>query len=94
VPRLGALESELFVDDTRFNQRAKLRPDPTGKALFVQEISRAERLSDAALKKSAGDANALFVKSLTSGLRAGDPRGTASALSGQRALHARTEPHR
>lgn len=25
--RLGALESELFVDDARFRERAKLRPD-------------------------------------------------------------------
>ena len=70
LARLGALESELFVDDTRFKERAKLRPDPAKKALFVQEIAQAERLADAALQKSATDPNALFVKSLTSGLRA------------------------
>jgi len=70
LARLGALESELFVDDTRFIQRAKLRPDAAKKALFVQEISQADRLADAALQKTGADPNALFVKSLTFGLRA------------------------
>jgi len=70
LARLGALESELFVDDTRFEERAKLRPDPVKKALFVQEVAQADRLADAALQKSGADPNALFVKSLTFGLRA------------------------
>jgi hypothetical protein len=70
LARLGALESELFVDDTRFKDRAKLRPDPARNALFVQEIAQAERLADAALQRSGADSNALFVKSLTLGLRA------------------------
>jgi hypothetical protein len=70
LARLGALESELFVDDSRFKGRAKLRPDPAKKALFVQEIARAVRLADAALQKSGADPNALFAKALTFGLRA------------------------
>jgi hypothetical protein len=70
LARLGALESELFVDDSRFKDRAKLRPDPARKALFVQEIAQADRLADAALQRSGVDANALFVKSMTLGLRA------------------------
>ena len=70
LARLGALESELFVDDSHFKERAKLRPDPARKALFVQEIAQAERLADAALQKSGADSDALFVKSLTLGLRA------------------------
>src|SRR3984957_13803992 len=70
LARLGALESELFVDDSRFKDRAKLQPDPARKALFVQEIAQAERLADAALQRSGADSNALFVKSLTLGLRA------------------------
>ena len=70
LARLGALESELFVDDSRFKGRAKLRPDPATKALFVQEIAQAGRLADAALQRSGADPNALFVKSLTFGLRA------------------------
>jgi hypothetical protein len=70
LARLGALESELFVDDSRFKDREKLRPDPARKALFLQEIAQADRLADAALQKSGADSNALFVKSLTLGLRA------------------------
>jgi hypothetical protein len=70
LARLGALESELFVDDSRFRDRAKLRPDPDRKTLFVQEIAQADRLADAALQRSGADSNALFVKSLTLGLRA------------------------
>jgi hypothetical protein len=70
LARLGALESELFVDDSRFKDRAKLRPDPASKALFGQEIAQADRLADAALQRSGADSNALFVKSLTFGLRA------------------------
>jgi hypothetical protein len=70
LARLGALESELFVDDSRFRERAKLRPDPVKKVLFDREVARAERLAYTALQKSAADPNALFVKSLTFGLRA------------------------
>ena len=70
LARLGALESELFVDDSRFKDRAKLRPDPARKALFVHEIAQADRLADAALQRSGADSDALFVKSLTLGLRA------------------------
>jgi hypothetical protein len=70
LARLGALESELFVDDSRFKERAKLRPDPASKALFNQETAQADRLADAALQKSGTDSNALFVKSMILGLRA------------------------
>jgi len=70
LARLGALESELFVDDSRFRDRAKLRPDPATNALFVQEIALADRLADAVLQRSGADSNALFVKSMTLGLRA------------------------
>jgi hypothetical protein len=70
LARLGALESELFVDDSRFIERAKLRPDPAKRVSFARELTQAERLADAALEKSSTDPNALFVKSLTFGLRA------------------------
>src|SRR5580658_5820472 len=70
LARLGALESELFVDDSRFKNRPKLTPDKSKGAMFVQEIAEAEHLADASLQKSAVDPNALFVKSLTLGLRA------------------------
>ena len=70
LARLGALESELFVDDARFKSRKKLLPDPEAKLRFTQQIAQADRLADSALQKSSRDANALFVKSITYGLRA------------------------
>ena len=70
LARLGALESELFVDDERYESRTKLVADPQMKANFAREIERAGYLSDAALQTSASDVNALFAKSLTFGLRA------------------------
>ena len=70
LARLGVLESELFTDDTRFQNRAKPRPDPQLKPRFDHEIERTERLADAALQAAATDPNALFAKALTFGLRA------------------------
>src|SRR5690349_20015486 len=70
LARLGALESELFVDDTRYQTRAKLVADPQIKTRFDREIERAGHLADLSLQSSATDANALFAKSLTIGLRA------------------------
>jgi hypothetical protein len=70
LARLGALESELFVDDSRFRDRAKLTPDPSRKELFLKEIAAADRLANAVLQRSDADPNALFVRSLTLGLRA------------------------
>ena len=62
LARLGALESELSADDSRFKERAKLRPDSTKKLLFGEEAARAEQLADAALQRSRNDSNALFDK--------------------------------
>ncbi len=70
LARLGTLETELFTDNSRFADRAKLHPDPALRARFNQEIERSDRLADAALRVSETDENALFAKSLTLGLRA------------------------
>jgi hypothetical protein len=70
LARLGSLEAELFVDDNRFKNRKKLDPDPKVKTSFNERIEQADRLADAALQKSDVDARALFVKTLTHGLRA------------------------
>ena len=70
LARLGALEAELFVDDSRFSNRSKLQPDANARLHFTEQIDRADRLADSALQKSSRDATALFVKSLTYGLRA------------------------
>jgi hypothetical protein len=70
LARLGALESEFFVDDTQFINRKKLAPNSDVKLHFAKQIDRADRLADSALQKSPTDAGALFAKSLTYGLRA------------------------
>jgi hypothetical protein len=70
LARLGALESELCVDDVRFAERKKLQPNGQVRSHFTQQINQADHLADATLQKSPNDAKALFVKSLTCGLRA------------------------
>jgi hypothetical protein len=70
LSRLGSLEAELFVDDNRFKNRKKLDPDARVKAFFSERIDQADRLADSTLEKSNADARALFVKTLTHGLRA------------------------
>jgi hypothetical protein len=70
LQRLGSLESALFVDDNRFKTRKILTPDAQVKTLFNERIDQADRLADSALEKSDVDARALFVKTLTHGLRA------------------------
>jgi hypothetical protein len=70
LARLGALESELFVDDALFANRKKLQPDPQIRSHFTQQINQADHLADVALQKLPNDANALFAKSLACGLRA------------------------
>jgi hypothetical protein len=68
LTRLGALESELFVDDARFAARRKLQPDEQVRLQFSQQVDKADRLADSALQNSPTDATALFVKVLTCGL--------------------------
>jgi hypothetical protein len=70
LARLDVLESEFFVDDEQFKNRKTFDPDPEMKASFTQCISDADRLADSALQRSSNDARALFVKTLTHGLRA------------------------
>jgi hypothetical protein len=70
LSRLGSLEAELFVDDDRFKNRKILEPDARAKTLFAERVDQADRLADAMLEKSTADPRALFVKTLTHGLRA------------------------
>ncbi len=70
LARLGALESELFVDDEKFIHRPTLSPDAQIKSRFLQQIDEADHLADLHLQQSDQDTTALFVKSLTYGLRA------------------------
>lgn len=70
LARLGALESELFTDDDKYQNRGRLHPDPHVREMFDREITAADRLADSRLQSASSDANALFAKALTFGLRA------------------------
>jgi hypothetical protein len=67
--RLHVLESDLFVDDSHFDARRKLTPDPALKAEFDSHLAKADALADSALAKNPKDTDALFAKVLANGLR-------------------------
>ncbi len=70
LARLGVLESELFTDNDRFLSRGKLQPDPQTREQFDREVASTDRLADSSLHANSTDANALFAKSMSLGLRA------------------------
>ena len=67
--RLHILESELFVNDSRFAKRAKKVPDPQVRAAFDRELAKADGIADRVLSGSPQDADALFAKVMANGLR-------------------------
>jgi hypothetical protein len=67
--RLHVLESDLFVNDSHFENRQKLMPDASVKADFDAHLAKGETLADSTLSKSPHDANALFAKVMANGLR-------------------------
>jgi hypothetical protein len=68
--RLGVLDIELFADDDRFESRQRPDIDPVLKKGFNDRADQADRLADAALQRNPKDANAYYVKAVTSGMRA------------------------
>jgi len=66
--RLHILESELFVDDDAFENRAKQTADPKIKQAFDDDIQRTETLVTSALAKNPNDHNAMFARVLKFGL--------------------------
>jgi len=67
--RLHVLESDLFIDDSHFEARSKLSPDPAIKTEFDAHLAKADALADSALAKNPKDTDALFAKVLGNGLR-------------------------
>jgi hypothetical protein len=67
--RLHILESDLFTDDRKFDNRSKLMPDPTVKTEFENELSRSNDLAGKILARNSQDKNALFAQVLANGLR-------------------------
>jgi hypothetical protein len=68
--RLGVLESQLFDDNSRFEKRKKLKPDPDIRSRFDTALVRGEAIAREALAKNPNDQDAMFALALTSGLRA------------------------
>jgi hypothetical protein len=68
--RLNILHSEFFVENSMFRHRPKVESDPAIHQAFDQELEKAGRLSDQILQRTPEDADALFAKVLTLGLRA------------------------
>jgi tetratricopeptide (TPR) repeat protein len=70
LDRLGILEAQFFVKDSRFLRRQDLRPDPSIRARFDAALVRAESLARDRLSRNPRDTDALFALALASGLRA------------------------
>ncbi len=68
--RLGILESRFFTDDSAFQSRPKLRPDPVVGQRFTSALTRTETLAAGRLARHSDDREALLAKTLAAGLRA------------------------
>ncbi len=68
--RMGILRSELFTDDGRFKRMQTGAPDPAARQGFERALARSDQLADAILRRSPGDANAMFARMMNLGMRA------------------------
>jgi hypothetical protein len=68
--RLNILHSEFFVDSGMFHRRPKVTPDPAVRQSFNRELEKSGMLADEILRRMPEDADALFARILTLGLRA------------------------
>lgn len=67
--RLHVIDVQLFADQSRFDNRQRLTPDPTVRKNFDDLTAKASTLADQALQRNPNDATALYVKTLVSGMR-------------------------
>jgi len=67
--RLEILESDLFTDNKRFDNRQREEPNPNIKASFDAELAHSDDLVAKLLANSPKNANALFSRVLANGLR-------------------------
>jgi hypothetical protein len=67
--RLHIIDVELFADQSRFDSRSRLIPDPAVREAFDDRCNQANRLADAALQRNPRDATAFYVKTLVSGMQ-------------------------
>jgi hypothetical protein len=67
--RMHILESELFVDNAKFEKREKFSPDPKVQTAFEGELRKGEQVAEQILARSPGDHAAIFAKVMVGGLR-------------------------
>ena len=67
--RLHVIDVDLFADQTRFDSRQRLTPDPNVRKNFDDRTDQAVRLADAALQRNPADAMAFYAKTLVAGMR-------------------------
>jgi len=67
--RLHIIDVQLFADQSRFDNRQRLTPDPAVRRSFDQRADQADRLADAALQRNSRDAMAFYVKTLICGMK-------------------------
>jgi hypothetical protein len=67
--RLQILDSNVFIEDKKFEQRGSLSPDPKVKFEFQEELAKADDMVEKILSDTALDPNALFAKMIADGLR-------------------------
>lgn len=68
--RLGILQTELFVDNEKFQERERPAPDPALREKFNAAVAQSQALADSILRRSPNDRNALFASVLNLGLEA------------------------
>ncbi len=67
--RLSVIDVQLFANQSQFDSRGRLTPDPAVRKAFEQRADQTNQLADAALARNAKDANALYAKTLVCGMR-------------------------
>jgi len=67
--RLHVIDVQLFADQSRFDNRQRLTPDPAVRASFDKRVDQASHLADAALQHNPKDAMAFYVKTVLCGMR-------------------------
>lgn len=67
--RLHVLETDLFINNQKFQSRQKLSPDPAVRAAFEASLSKTEQLASTATQSDRQRYTAIFSQVLASGLR-------------------------
>lgn len=67
--RLHILQAQFFVDDNAFRGMKKPEADPAIRRKFENDLAKGQRLSDAILRRTPQDKDAMFASVLRNGLR-------------------------